>query len=47
MTIDLATGRSAAGIIRLLDLQPHPEGGFFVKPFAIRRKIRRAGPSRH
>jgi predicted cupin superfamily sugar epimerase len=33
MTIDPATGRSAAGIIRLLDLQPHPEGGFFRETF--------------
>ena len=33
MTIDPATGRSAAGIIRLLDLQPHSEGGFFRETF--------------
>ena len=33
MNIDPNTGHGAAGIIRLLDLQPHPEGGFFRETF--------------
>jgi uncharacterized protein len=33
MTIDPTTGRGAADIIRLLDLRPHPEGGFFRETF--------------
>src|ERR1700730_3290965 len=30
---DPISGRSAAEIIRLLDLRPHPEGGFFRETF--------------
>jgi predicted cupin superfamily sugar epimerase len=40
MPVDPIPGRSAAEIIRLLDLQPHPEGGFFRETFrdpAVRR----------
>ena len=33
MKIDPICGQSAAGIIRLLDLHPHPEGGFFRETF--------------
>jgi predicted cupin superfamily sugar epimerase len=33
MPVDPIPGRSAAEIIRLLDLQPHPEGGFFRETF--------------
>jgi predicted cupin superfamily sugar epimerase len=33
MPVDPLPGRSAAEIIRLLDLQPHPEGGFFRETF--------------
>jgi predicted cupin superfamily sugar epimerase len=33
MPVDPIPGRSAAEIIRLLDLRPHPEGGFFRETF--------------
>lgn len=33
MRIDPCCGRSAAEIVRLLDLQPHPEGGYFCETF--------------
>jgi uncharacterized protein len=33
MPVDPIPCRSAAEIIRLLDLQPHPEGGFFRETF--------------
>jgi hypothetical protein len=33
MKIDPICGQSAAGIIRLLDLHPHPEGGYFRETF--------------
>ena len=33
MPVDPIPGRSAADIIRVLDLQPHPEGGFFRETF--------------
>jgi predicted cupin superfamily sugar epimerase len=33
MPVDPISGRSAAEIIRLLDLRPHPEGGFFRETF--------------
>jgi predicted cupin superfamily sugar epimerase len=33
MKIDPVTGQSADAIIRLLDLHPHPEGGFFRETF--------------
>jgi predicted cupin superfamily sugar epimerase len=33
MPVDPILGRSAAEIIRLLDLHPHPEGGFFRETF--------------
>ena len=33
MPIDSSAGLSAAEIIRLLDLQPHPEGGYFRETF--------------
>jgi uncharacterized protein len=33
MPVDPIPGRSAAEIIRLLDLHPHPEGGFFRETF--------------
>ena len=33
MPVDPITGRSAADIIRLLDLRPHPEGGHFRETF--------------
>jgi predicted cupin superfamily sugar epimerase len=33
MNSDLNPGRNAAAIIRLLDLRPHPEGGFFRETF--------------
>ncbi|MGH6846334.1 MAG: cupin domain-containing protein [Methylocella sp.] len=33
MPVDPNAGRSAAGIIRLLDLHPHPEGGHFRETF--------------
>jgi predicted cupin superfamily sugar epimerase len=33
MPVDSNAGRSAAEIIRLLDLQPHPEGGHFRETF--------------
>jgi uncharacterized protein len=33
MPIDSISGRSAADIICLLDLKPHPEGGHFRETF--------------
>lgn len=33
MTLDPLSDRSAAAIIRLLDLLPHPEGGFYRETF--------------
>jgi predicted cupin superfamily sugar epimerase len=33
MPVDPTSGRSAAEIIHLLDLRPHPEGGFFRETF--------------
>lgn len=33
MPVDSQTSASAAEIIRLLDLRPHPEGGFFRETF--------------
>ncbi len=33
MPIDSSHGRSAAEIVRLLELQPHPEGGYFRETF--------------
>ena len=33
MPVDPIPGRSAAEIVRLLDLHPHPEGGFFRETF--------------
>ena len=33
MPLDPVAGLSAAEIIRLLDLQPHPEGGYFRETF--------------
>src|SRR3984893_13522670 len=33
MPVDPILGRSPAEIIRLLDLHPHPEGGFFRETF--------------
>jgi cupin superfamily protein DUF985 len=33
MPVDPIPGRSAAEIIRLLDLRPHPEGGLFRETF--------------
>jgi len=33
MKSESIAGQSAAGIIRLLDLKPHPEGGFFRETF--------------
>jgi len=46
MPTDKEGGPSAAEIIRLLDLRPHPEAGIFGKPSEIPRKARRAGPPR-
>ncbi len=43
MPIDCKTAASAAEIIRLLDLQPHPEGGFFRETF---RDQTEAAPAR-
>jgi hypothetical protein len=46
MPIDPSHGRSAAEIVRLLDLQPHPEGGHFRETFRDAARDARAGPSR-
>jgi hypothetical protein len=37
--VESISGLSAAEIIRLLDLHPHPRAGIFAKPFAIQYKM--------
>jgi len=46
MPVDPIADLSAAEIIRLLDLQPHPRAGISARLFAIHGEIRGAGPSR-